>query len=306
MLVNIYGSKEVFVNEYRTLLADRILTHYNYDTARELRYLELLKLRFGETQLHSCEVMLKDVADSKRLNTRVAEQCEQEREKEGGQEEEVSEWEISCDKYWLHDKNSAFSRHPAFEFPSVQPSNLCRSTATVFLFTFSHSLGLSSFFTSTSHYCPTIKPVQERCHRILVYILSFLRSFFTSTSHYCPTIKPVQERCHRILVYILSFLTATVFLFTFSHSFFTSTSHYCPTIKPVQEHCHRILVYILSFLRSIFTSTSHYCPTIKPVQERCHRILVYILSFLRSIFTSTSHYCPTIKPVQEHCHRILA
>ena len=78
MLVNIYGSKEVFVNEYRTLLADRILTHYNYDTARELRYLELLKLRFGETQLHACEVMLKDVADSKRLNTRIREQWEQE------------------------------------------------------------------------------------------------------------------------------------------------------------------------------------------------------------------------------------
>ena len=87
MLVNIYGSKEVFVNEYRTLLADRILTHYNYDTARELRYLELLKLRFGETQLHSCEVMLKDVADSKRLNTRISEQCEGEREKEEGEEE---------------------------------------------------------------------------------------------------------------------------------------------------------------------------------------------------------------------------
>ena len=56
MLVNIYGSKELFVNEYRTLLADRILTHFNYDTVKEIRYLELLKLRFGEAQLHQCEV----------------------------------------------------------------------------------------------------------------------------------------------------------------------------------------------------------------------------------------------------------
>ena len=55
-LVNIYGSKELFVNEYRTLLADRILTHFNYDTEKEIRYLELLKLRFGESQLHLCEV----------------------------------------------------------------------------------------------------------------------------------------------------------------------------------------------------------------------------------------------------------
>jgi anaphase-promoting complex subunit 2 len=58
-------------NEYRTLLADRILTQINYEIEKEIRYLELLKLRFGETQLHYCEVMLKDVADSKRLNARV-------------------------------------------------------------------------------------------------------------------------------------------------------------------------------------------------------------------------------------------
>ncbi|XP_022094921.1 anaphase-promoting complex subunit 2-like [Acanthaster planci] len=72
MLVNIYGSRELFVNEYRGLLADRILTGFNYDTARELRYLELLKLCFGESQLHHCEVMLKDVADSRRCNTHIS------------------------------------------------------------------------------------------------------------------------------------------------------------------------------------------------------------------------------------------
>lgn len=71
MLVNIYGSKELFINEYRTLLADRILTHFNYDTAREIRYLELLKLKFGDAHLHYCEVMLKDVADSKRINSHI-------------------------------------------------------------------------------------------------------------------------------------------------------------------------------------------------------------------------------------------
>ena len=74
MLVNIYGSKELFVKEYQTLLADRILTQFNYDTEREIRYLELLKLRFGEAQLHYCEVMLKDVADSRRINTHITEQ----------------------------------------------------------------------------------------------------------------------------------------------------------------------------------------------------------------------------------------
>lgn len=69
MLVNVYGSKELFVNEYKTLLADRLLTQYNCNTEKEIRYLELLKLRFGETQLHYCEVMLKDISDSKRINS---------------------------------------------------------------------------------------------------------------------------------------------------------------------------------------------------------------------------------------------
>ena len=55
MLVNIYGSKELFVNEYRTLLADRILTHFNYDTEKEIRYMELLKLRYAMTH---CTVFL--------------------------------------------------------------------------------------------------------------------------------------------------------------------------------------------------------------------------------------------------------
>lgn len=56
MLVNVYGSKELFVNEYRTLLANRLLTQCLCDTEKEIRYLELLKLRFGDSQLHYCEV----------------------------------------------------------------------------------------------------------------------------------------------------------------------------------------------------------------------------------------------------------
>ena len=72
MLVNIYGSKELFVNEYRTLLSNRLLNpnqfQFTYDTDKEIRNLELLKLRFGEASLHQCEVMLKDIGDYKRIN----------------------------------------------------------------------------------------------------------------------------------------------------------------------------------------------------------------------------------------------
>ena len=68
MLVNIYGSKELFVEEYRYLLSNRLLSP-SYDTDKEIRHLELLKLRFGEVSLHECEVMLKDLGDSKRINS---------------------------------------------------------------------------------------------------------------------------------------------------------------------------------------------------------------------------------------------
>ncbi|GLV33864.1 morula [Carabus blaptoides fortunei] len=76
MLVNVYGSKELFVNEYRTLLADRLLSQLSCNAEKEIRYLELLKLRFGETQLHYCEVMLKDICDSKRINTHLQNDAE--------------------------------------------------------------------------------------------------------------------------------------------------------------------------------------------------------------------------------------
>ena len=74
MLVNIYGSKDLFVSEYRALLADRILTNFSYDVSNERRYLELLKRRFGESHLHFCDTMLKDVQDSQRMNRHIKDQ----------------------------------------------------------------------------------------------------------------------------------------------------------------------------------------------------------------------------------------
>ena len=68
LLINIFGGSEPFVNEFKTLLGHRLLavTDYNVDT--DIRNLELLKLRFGESSLHDCEIMLRDMADSKRIN----------------------------------------------------------------------------------------------------------------------------------------------------------------------------------------------------------------------------------------------
>lgn len=76
------GSKDLFVNEYKTLLADRLLTNYatvssassNSKIETEIRNLELLKLRFGEGSLFSCEAMLKDITESRRININILEQ----------------------------------------------------------------------------------------------------------------------------------------------------------------------------------------------------------------------------------------
>ncbi|XP_036332721.1 anaphase-promoting complex subunit 2 isoform X2 [Rhagoletis pomonella] len=72
MVVDIYGSKELFMNEYRNLMADRLLTYLDFNADKEIRNLELLKLRFGDSLLHSCEVMLKDLTDSKRINSHIS------------------------------------------------------------------------------------------------------------------------------------------------------------------------------------------------------------------------------------------
>ncbi|XP_061183897.1 anaphase-promoting complex subunit 2-like [Saccostrea echinata] len=114
MLVNIYGSKELFVQEYRTLLADRILTQFNYEIVKEIRYLELLKLRFGESQLHYCEVMLKDVADSKRLNSRIMDERRKSAERE---EIEVNSMVLSA-QFW-----PAF-REEKIKLPEVMQKSL--------------------------------------------------------------------------------------------------------------------------------------------------------------------------------------
>lgn len=53
------------------MLADKLLNASDYETDREVRNLELLKKRFGETALSSCETMLRDIADSKRVTRAV-------------------------------------------------------------------------------------------------------------------------------------------------------------------------------------------------------------------------------------------
>lgn len=71
MLVGIYGSNDLFVDEYRLMLADKLLANIDFDTDREVHNLELLKKRFGESCMRQCEIMIKDMDDSKRIAANI-------------------------------------------------------------------------------------------------------------------------------------------------------------------------------------------------------------------------------------------
>ncbi|KAF3480368.1 anaphase-promoting complex subunit 2 [Arthroderma uncinatum] len=67
-LITLFDSKEVFVKELQESLSERLLNKSgNYD--QEVSVLELLKVRFGDSALQACEVMLRDALDSKRIDT---------------------------------------------------------------------------------------------------------------------------------------------------------------------------------------------------------------------------------------------
>nr|ODN88552.1 anaphase-promoting complex subunit 2 [Cryptococcus depauperatus CBS 7841] len=70
-LVSIYGSKQVIITELERYLAERLLQVKGYDATEEIMTIESLKLKFGDLAMAGCDVMVKDVADSKRIDGHV-------------------------------------------------------------------------------------------------------------------------------------------------------------------------------------------------------------------------------------------
>ncbi|KAL1870250.1 hypothetical protein VTK73DRAFT_2799 [Phialemonium thermophilum] len=69
-LISTLGSPDVFIREFQVIVAERLLS----DQARfdqEIRVLNLLKKRFGESALQNCDVMIKDIHDSRRLDAAI-------------------------------------------------------------------------------------------------------------------------------------------------------------------------------------------------------------------------------------------
>ncbi|KAH7925590.1 hypothetical protein BV22DRAFT_1010971 [Leucogyrophana mollusca] len=73
-IVSIYDSKDLFVKELQVLLAQRLLVVKDGNFDRERRNIEILKIRFGEPALQVCEVMLRDMTDSRRIDQHVQSQ----------------------------------------------------------------------------------------------------------------------------------------------------------------------------------------------------------------------------------------
>ena len=112
LLVSIYGSTDLFVSEYRNLLSDKLLSNLSYNTDQEVATLELLKRRFGEDHLHSCEVMLRDVEDSRRINNAIASEL-----KKDPQQASNVDYVIISDNYWPNiasdDGSESIEHHPS-------------------------------------------------------------------------------------------------------------------------------------------------------------------------------------------------
>ncbi|RIA89030.1 hypothetical protein C1645_773520 [Glomus cerebriforme] len=69
LLVSLFDTTELIIKEIQNQIASYLLTKTDYDTEKEITKLELFKLRFGESKMSTTEVMIKDIADSKRIDS---------------------------------------------------------------------------------------------------------------------------------------------------------------------------------------------------------------------------------------------
>lgn len=69
-LINTLGSEDVFIKEFQNIISEHLLsTQTNF--AQEQKLLDLLKRRFGEAAVQNCEVMIKDIYDSRKVDTYI-------------------------------------------------------------------------------------------------------------------------------------------------------------------------------------------------------------------------------------------
>lgn len=70
-LIDALGSQDIFIKEFQNIIAERLLSAQT-DFSQEVKVLDLLKRRFGEAALQNCDVMMKDIQDSRRVDTVIS------------------------------------------------------------------------------------------------------------------------------------------------------------------------------------------------------------------------------------------
>ena len=70
-LIGALGSQDIFIKEFQGIIAERLLSQ-GPPFVQEIAVLKLLKKRFGENALQNCDVMLKDIGDSRRVDDAIA------------------------------------------------------------------------------------------------------------------------------------------------------------------------------------------------------------------------------------------
>jgi anaphase-promoting complex subunit 2 len=69
-LLTLYD-REDFITELKNILGEHLLRNEDTEFEKEVTLLELFKKRLGEDKLQACEVMLRDVQESKRMNVMI-------------------------------------------------------------------------------------------------------------------------------------------------------------------------------------------------------------------------------------------
>ncbi|KAL5375358.1 hypothetical protein DPSP01_011267 [Paraphaeosphaeria sporulosa] len=69
--------RDDFINELKNILGDHLLKCQDPEFQKEIRLLELIKIRLGEDKLQACEVMLRDVLESRRINETIRKASDQ-------------------------------------------------------------------------------------------------------------------------------------------------------------------------------------------------------------------------------------
>lgn len=68
-LISIFDSRDIFIDEFTKLFGNKLINIHNYDVSEVQDYIDLLKVRFGANEFSMLDVMIKDMSESKDINS---------------------------------------------------------------------------------------------------------------------------------------------------------------------------------------------------------------------------------------------